>query len=100
VYFFSLTPVTYRVEQERPNLQQKWDAYNQLLKAKCEEVGALYVEISEPLKNENGLLPMALSHDGKYHLNEEGNAIWAQLLLDYAQSRYDAGLWSPENGGF
>ena len=99
VYFFSLSPVTYRVEQERPHLQEKWDAYNAMLKEKCEAVGALYVEIAEPLKNEKGLLPLSLSHDGQYHLNDDGNAIWVQILLDYAQGRYDAGFWDPENGG-
>lgn len=100
VYFFSLSPVTYRVEEKRPHLQEKWDAYNARLEEKCREVGALYVDIAQPLKNEKGLLPMSLSHDGEYHLNAEGNAVWARTLLDYAQSRYDAGLWSPENGGF
>lgn len=99
VHFFSLTPVTYRVEQDRPELQSKWNTYNALLKEKCEAVGALYVEIAEPLKNEKGLLPLSLSHDGLYHLNDEGNAIWVQLLLDYAQSRYDAGYWDPQSGG-
>lgn len=100
VYFFSLTPVTYRVAEERPKLPEQWNEYNARLRQKCGEVGALYVEIAEPLKNEDGLLPMALSHDGQYHLNDEGNAVWVQALLDYAQSRYDAGLWSPENGGY
>lgn len=99
VYFFSLLPVTYRVLEERPGLQEKWNAYNQRLAAKCEEVGAVYVEIAEPLKNEEGLLPLSLSHDGLYHLNDEGNAIWLQTLLDFAQNRYDAGSWSPANGG-
>ncbi len=100
VYFFSLTPVTYRVVEDRPQLPEQWNQYNARLKETCEALGALYVEIAEPLKNENGLLPMALSHDGLYHLNDEGNAIWAQTLLDYAQSRFDAGLWSPANGGY
>lgn len=100
VYFFSLTPVTYRVEEERPKVPAQWNEYNARLREKCEEVGAIYVEIAEPLKNEKGLLPMDLSHDGQYHLNDEGNAIWVQSLLDFAQSRYDAGLWSPENGGY
>lgn len=100
VYFFSLTPVTYRVEDERPGLTQRWNEYNARLQQKCGEVGALYVDVATPLKNEKGFLPMEWSHDSQYHLNDEGNAIWAQTLLDYAQSRYDAGLWSPENGGY
>lgn len=100
VYFFSITPVTARADRERPNLQKKWDAYNEMLKHKCAEVGAIYVEIAERLKNENGLLPAALSHDGLYHLNDEGNKIWVEILLDFAQSRYDAGSWKPGEGGY
>ena len=91
---------TYRVEDERPGLTEKWNEYNACLKKKCEEVGALYVDIATPLRNEKGFLPMEWSHDSQYHLNDEGNAIWVQTLLDYAQSRYDAGLWSPEKGGY
>lgn len=100
VYFFSITPVTARANKERPNLQEKWDAYNRLLEEKCAQVGAIYVEIAEPLKNEKGLLPASLSHDGLYHLNDEGNKIWVEMLLDFAQSRYDAGSWKPGEGGY
>lgn len=100
VYFFSLTPVTAAVEKKRPNLQEKWDAYNVLLEQKCQEVGAIYIDIATDLKGENGFMKKGISHDGEYHLNDKGNAIWVQTLLDYAQSRYDAGLWSPEKGGY
>ncbi|MBQ8162137.1 MAG: hypothetical protein IJ083_15530 [Clostridia bacterium] len=95
VYFFSLTPVTNAVEQVR-HLQDDWDLYNEALKEKCGEVGATYIDISTPLKGSDGLLPMALSQDGEYHLNEEGNAVWVQALLDFAQSEYDAGRWVPD----
>lgn len=100
VYFFSLTPVTYRVEEERPGITARWTEYNRRLAQKCEEVGALYVDITTALRNENGFLPMEWAHDSQYHLNAEGNAVWAQALLDYAQSRYDAGMWTPEDGGY
>ena len=97
VHFISLLPVTYRVEEERPNLQQKWDAYNAALEKKCGEVGAIYVEVAGPLKNEDGQLRFALSHDGLYHLNDDGNAILLRTLLDFAQTRYEAGLWTPDD---
>ncbi|MBE5804905.1 MAG: hypothetical protein E7316_10400 [Clostridiales bacterium] len=95
VYFFSLTPVTAKVEKKRPNLQSKWDAYNVELEKKCEEVGAIYIDIATDLKGENGLMKKGISHDGEYHLNDKGNAIWVQTLLDFAQSQYDANKWVP-----
>lgn len=96
VYFFSLTPVTAKVEKKRPNLQSKWDAYNEALEQKCAEVGAIYIDIATDLKGEDGLMKSGISHDGEYHLNDKGNAIWLQTLLDFAQSEYDALRWIPE----
>ena len=97
VHFFSLTPVTAAVDKKRPRLQEKWDAYNELLKQKCEEVGASYIDIATDLKGENGFMKKGISHDGEYHLNDKGNAIWMQTLLDFAQSEYEAGRWAPAN---
>ena len=94
MYFFSLTPVTQSVENKR-HIREKFDDYNAWLAEKCQSVGAIYVDIATALKDENGLLPRAISSDGEYHLNEQGNAIWAQALLDYAQAQYDLGLWVP-----
>lgn len=95
VYFFSLTPVTAAVNKKRPHLQEKWDAYNELLEQKCQEVGAIYIDIATNLKGENGFMKKGISHDGEYHLNDKGNAIWLQTLLDFAQSEYDALRWVP-----
>jgi len=95
VYFFSLTPVTAAVEKKRPHLQEKWDAYNVALEQKCQEVGAIYIDIATDLKGENGFMKKGISHDGEYHLNDKGNAIWVQTLLDFAQGEYDANRWVP-----
>ena len=90
--FFSLTPVIGKIGARR---QQVYDAYNAWLEAKCADVGAVYVDIATGLKGEDGFLPDDLCYDGEFHLNSRGNAVWAQELLDYAQSRYEAGLWEP-----
>ena len=65
------------------------------LAEKCPEVGAHFIDIATNLKGEDGLMKKGISHDGEYHLNEQGNAIWAQALLDFAQAQYDLGLWVP-----
>ena len=95
IIFFSMTPVTQSVNKKK-NRQAKIDAYNAWLEEKCAQIGAGYMNIAEGLKDENGVLPRALSSDGEYHLNEEGNAIWIRELLDYAQAQYEAGLWTPD----
>ncbi len=94
MYFFSLTPVTQKVEDKR-HIRVKFDEYNAWLAEKCASVGAVYIDIASALKDENGLLPRSLSSDGEYHLNPKGNAVWAQALLDFAQEQYEAGLWMP-----
>ena len=90
--FFSMTPVVQKFGAKR---QQVYDAYNAWLEEKCAEVGAVYVDIATGLKGEDGFLPDELCYDGEFHLNSNGNAVWAQELLDYAQSQYEAGLWDP-----
>lgn len=95
VYFFSVTPTTARVEEKRPGLQSRWNAYNVELEKKCQELGVFYIDIATALKDEEGFLNTELSHDYEYHLNDAGNAIWLNTLLDFAQSEYEAGNWTP-----
>lgn len=92
VYFLSLTPVTKKVGNPRQELH---DQYNVWLSQKCAEAGAFFVDITTPVKGEDGFLPKTLSRDNEYHLNNKGNAIFAQTLLDFAQAQYEAGLWTP-----
>ncbi len=93
VYFFSLTPVT--AKENSKGIQTCIDDYNAALELKCGELGAVYIDIATGLKNEDGVMDKSISSDGKYHLNSAGNAIWVQLLLDFAQQQYDLGLWAP-----
>ena len=94
IYFFSLTPVTKKVDDTR-HIQALWDQFNARLEETCRELGATYIDIATALKDETGLLPKEITSEGEYHLNAQGNAIWAQVLLDFAQAQYDAGLWTP-----
>ncbi len=97
VYFFSVTPVgtEYCKERNRPNYQEDLDAYNALLKEKCAEIGAGFIEISEALKGEDNHLDPAYSTDERFHLNNDGLDIWLARLRDYAQEQYDLGRWDP-----
>ena len=95
LYIISQLPVTATIAKKRPGVQLRWDAVNEALAAKCEELGAYYVEVAAFLKDGRGLLPADLSSDGEDHLNDRGNTIFARVLLDYAQAEYEAGNWVP-----
>lgn len=97
VYFISQIPVTKTVAKKRSGIQERWDLVNETMKAKCEETGAGFIDAASVLKGEDGLLPADLSRDGEYHLNDEGNEILVQILLDFAQAEYEAGNWTPGN---
>ena len=91
--FFSLTPVTRNVGEKNRDLIS---AYNTWLEEKCAATGALYIDVASRIRDGEGWLPGSLSRDHEYHLNDEGNALWAEAMLDFAQAQYEAGLWAPE----
>ena len=99
VCFFSHTPVTetYCRTKKREGYPDKIDEYNSRLREICSRLGATYVEIAEPLRDENGFLAAAYTSDNLCHLNDDGVALWIQTLMDYAQEQYDAGAWVPES---
>ena len=97
VCFFSHTPVTetYCLTKKREGYQDRINEYNSQLREICSRLGAAYVEIAEPFKDENGYLSAAYTSDNICHLNDDGIALWIQTLMNYAQSQYDAGFWTP-----
>ncbi len=95
IHFISLTPISAEVEKKAPGRQAKWDAYNAELEKKCDELGVFFINIAPSLKDENGFLAPKLATEDGYHLNNDGNAIWVQLLLDFAQTQYENGCWTP-----
>lgn len=97
LHFFSLTPIGKQVEEKAPGRQAKWDAYNTALKEKCAALNVHFIDIATGLKGENGLLAPSLASEDGYHVNDDGNAIWVQTMLDFAQAQYDLGEWVPAN---
>ena len=95
---FSSTPVTEKFASHYAirDYMGRIDEYNRRLSDLCERYGASYVEVSEPLKGEDGMLYLPYSSDKSYHLNDDGMAVLVQALLDYVQALYDADLWVPE----
>lgn len=97
IHFLSETPVTenYDREKEREGYQASLDHYNELLKAVCEKNDALYINVADALKGEDNYLKLDYSNDKVCHLSEEGNTVLIEALKDFAQERYDLGLWDP-----
>lgn len=95
IHYFSLTPVTAPINIKEPNRQIKRDGYNAALEEKCRQLGVHYIEVAAFLKDAEGLLDPKLATDDGYHLNDKGNTIWIQKMLDFAQTQYEAGQWAP-----
>lgn len=94
VYFFSLTPVTPRFSGSA-DLNTLWDEYNLALKEMCIAKGAIYIDISTPLKDENGYLKAEYCSDDRYHLSPAGLQVWLDTMRSFAKSQYEEGLWTP-----
>ena len=94
--FLSLTPVT-KSFCKHQDYRTMWDEYNAALKGLCLLRNVPYIDIASPMKDEEGYLKSSYASDGKYHLKYEALELWVQALLDYAQSQYDQGLWTPED---
>lgn len=96
VIFLSLTPVT-KSFCKHQDYRTMWDEYNEALKGLCLLRNVPYIDIASRMKDEEGYLKKDYSSDGKYHLKTQALELWVEALLDYAQSQYDQGLWTPED---
>ena len=69
---------------------------NNWLKEYCEEKGYGYIEISDPVRDENGYLARDCSaSDYRFHLNKKGKELWVRSLREAARQAYYDGKWSP-----
>ncbi len=93
LFFMSLTPVTAkRTRKQRDEIA----AYNAWLEKKCGKIRAEYMDITAGLTDEQGWMPQEITADNDSHLNADGFDIFVRNLLDYAQVRYEQGLWVPD----
>lgn len=73
---------------------------NQRLRAYCEEKGYGYVEMADPVRDENGYLDRTCSaSDYRFHLNRKGKALWVRALRETARQAYYDGKWAPGGNG-
>ena len=83
----SLTPIQRHLQGKTLN-QANMNAFNQALKALCEEKDVVFLDIATPLMDENGFLNSAYARDSSdnVHLNNKGLKIWADTLYAFADS--------------
>ena len=62
----------------------------------CEENGFGVVELAARLRDEDGYLDRTCCSDDKFHLNQDGDALWLAALREYARTQYETGAWTPE----
>jgi hypothetical protein len=69
---------------------------NEALYRYCEENGFGVVELAARLRDEDGYLDRTCCSDDKFHLNQDGDALWLAALREYARTQYETGAWTPE----
>lgn len=73
---------------------------NEYLKDYCNEKGYGYIEIADPVRDENGYLARDCSaSDYRFHLNKKGKEFWVRSLREMARQQYYEGKWCPSNLG-
>lgn len=83
IFIQSVTPLY--AGQDRPyKTNELIDAYNERLRAFCEENDCTFVRIGEYFKDENGTLAHKYTRDLFIHLNTDGGKLWGELLKDPA----------------
>ncbi len=82
-----LTPIQKHMQGKTLN-QKNMNAFNEGLKALCEEKGVYFLDIATPLMNEEGFLEAdyALSKKDNVHMNNKGLQIWVDTLCQFAAS--------------
>ena len=68
---------------------------NERLRAYCQEKGYGYIEIADPVRDENGYLARDCSaSDYRFHLNRKGKILWVRALRETARQAYYDGKWT------
>lgn len=83
IYLQSLTPIRLRDQGEPYFTNEEFDQYNAALEAYALEHGHHYVSVAPYFKTNENAMVQEYSYD-KVHANEAGNAVWAQVIRQYA----------------
>lgn len=99
IYIHSIVPMIESYAKSVNVTAEQNMEINEWLKAYCEEKGYGYIEIADPVRDENGYLARDCSaSDYRFHLNKKGKEFWVRSLREVARQAYYDGKWSPSNG--
>ncbi len=71
--------------EERWHLRAKYEEYNTLLKAFCNENNYIFIDVWIPMIAENGDIIPNLFKEDRLHMNEKGYKIWQSLISPYVK---------------
>ncbi|MBQ3081594.1 MAG: hypothetical protein IJC49_03995 [Clostridia bacterium] len=66
--------------------------FNNFILDYCNQNGVDFVDVSTPLTNGYGRMPIEYSSDNDYHIAKDAFLIWIDVLRDYARKK-EAGTW-------
>lgn len=95
IYIHSIVPMIESYAQSVNVTADMNREINEWLKAYCEEKGYGYIEIADPVRDENGYLARDCSaSDYRFHLNKKGKEFWVRSLREAARQAYYDGKWT------
>ena len=99
----AVTPVSYAFCKERGLKVEEWNAFNERLAQLCAEENVPFLDFAQYLMDAEGYLDAAMTGDGMFHLNENGNAVWVRELRRFAaeqlaQQEHEPAMPTPEPG--
>ena len=100
IYVHSIVPMIESYAQLVNLTAEQNKDINDRLRAYCEEKGYGYVEMADPVRDENGYLARDCSaSDYRFHLNRKGKTLWVRALREAARQAYYDGRWELGGNG-
>lgn len=96
IYIHSIVPMIESYAKSVNVTAEQNMEINEYLKVYCDEKGYGYIEIADPVRDENGYLARDCSaSDYRFHLNKKGKELWVRSLRETARQAYYEGKWTP-----
>jgi lysophospholipase L1-like esterase len=94
IYVELCTPIAKKGETARLN-RTTVGAFNDALKAMCDERGIQWVDTNTPFRDADNYLRSDFTSDNYVHFNNSGAAAWIGTLRKFAMDKYVSGEWLP-----
>ena len=100
IYMQSITPVRPEIAAEKPGLNKaRLQRINDELAAMAIQKGCYFIDLWEPLADENGDLKAEIAQPDGYHVTPDGYAMWVEYLRTHTAYKPGA-LYEPGSGSW